>query len=86
MFGGILGSVHPLSTVLFVLGYGLALPIVARLTQLKATRNRLGIVGHQVGMTIALVAWATRGRTIMVLLHLAWMIGVRIWFSGRTPR
>ncbi|MEZ5227222.1 MAG: hypothetical protein R2710_11245 [Acidimicrobiales bacterium] len=78
---------HPLSTVLLLLGYGLSIPIVARLTQLKATRNRLAIVGHQVGMTLALIGWATRGRVAMAILHLLWMIGVRIWFgNGRAPR
>ncbi len=82
MFDGILETVHPLSTVLLLMGYGLALPIVARLTQLKARRHRLAIVGHQVGMTIALIGWAVLGRVPMVLIHLVWMIGVRIWFGN----
>ncbi len=77
---------HPLSTVLLALGYGLSIPIVARLTQLKQHRNRLAIVGHQVGMTIALVGWATRGRVVMVLIHLGWMIAVRIWFGNDRTR
>lgn len=65
-----------------MLGYGLALPIIARLTMLKAKRSRVGIFGHQIGMTIAMIAWAVRGRPTMVVLHLAWMIGVRIWFGN----
>lgn len=77
---------HPLSTALFILGYGLALPIVARLTQMKATQNRLGILGHQVGMSIALLAWATKGRPLMVVIHLAWIIAVRVWFGNQAGR
>lgn len=79
---------HPLSTALFVLGYGLALPIIAKLTVLKAKRSRVGIFGHQIGITIAMVAWAVRGRPTMVVLHLVWMIAVRIWFGndGTTKR
>ncbi len=77
---------HPLSTALFVLGYALALPVIARLGQVKASRNRLAIVGHQFGMTCALIGWALGGRLLMVGLHLAWMIGVRIWFGGPRSR
>ncbi len=75
---------HPLGTALMVLGYGLALPIMARLGQVKATSNRLALFGHQVGIMIALVAWAARGRLVIVLVHLAWLAGVRIWFGNRT--
>lgn len=76
---------HPVSTVLFLLGYGLALPIVARLTAAVAQQHRLAIIGHQVGMTIAAVGWLLRGRVVFALVHLAWMIGVRIWFAARAP-
>ncbi len=78
---------HPLGIALMVLGYGLALPIAARLGQVKATSNRLALFGHQVGVMIALVAWAARGRVVIVLIHLAWLVGVRLWFGSRSaPR
>jgi hypothetical protein len=80
--------VHPVSTALFLLGYGLSLPIVFRLTRIIATQNRLAFAGHQVGMAMALVGWAVSGRVLMAVIHGAWLIGARIWFGlgeHRTP-
>jgi hypothetical protein len=73
--------VSPLSTALFVLGYGLSLPIIARLGEVRATGNRLAIAGHQFGISVCLLGWAIQGRIIMALLHLVWLVTVRVWFG-----
>ena len=76
---------HPLSTALFLLGYGLALPIGARLPMIVANRNRLALWGHQVGVIIAAGGWLVRGRIVMALLHVVWLFVANAWF-GLEPR
>lgn len=77
---------HPLSTALFLLGYGLALPIGARLATVVAGQNRLAMWGHQAGVLLAGVGWLLRGQVLMAVIHGAWLIGASIWFGLRTPR
>jgi hypothetical protein len=77
--------VHPISTALFLLGYGLALPIGARLQAVVAGRHRLAMWGHQLGILIAALGWALRGGLAMAALHLAWLALAGVWF-GFAPR
>ena len=77
---------HPLSTILFLLGYALALPVAARMPQVVAQQHRLALTGHQVGVGIATVGWLVRGSIVIVVIHLAWLIGVRLWFSADPGR
>lgn len=72
---------HPLSTVLFLAGYGLALPLAGRLTAIVAGQQRLAFAGHQVGVVIALLGWLVRGSFVMALLHLVWVVAARLWYA-----
>ena len=72
---------HPLSTALFLLGYGLALPIAARLPTVVANRNRLALWGHQFGVIVATGGWLVRGRVIMAVVHVVWLIVANAWFA-----
>lgn len=72
---------HPVSTALFLLGYGLSLPIVFRLVSIIAQQQRLAFAGHQVGMAIALLGWILNGRVMMAAIHAVWIIAARIWFG-----
>lgn len=72
---------HPLSTVLFLLGYSLAIPIGMRMVSIVATQHRLAVTGHQVGVILALVGWLLRGTLVIALIHVAWLVGVRLWFQ-----
>lgn len=72
---------HPISTVLFLIGYALALPIAFRLGRVVSQQHRLALTGHQAGMTIAAIGWLVRGRVPMAVAHLVWIIAVRIWFA-----
>ena len=74
---------HPLSTVLFILGYGLGLPIAFRMVAVVQGQHRLALAGHQVGMTVAALGWLVRGSVAVAIGHLAWMIGVRLWFAAK---
>ncbi len=72
---------HPVSTLFFLLGYGLALPIGAKFATIKAAQNRIALIGHQAGVGLAAVGWATRGSVAMILVHLLWLIAASIWFN-----
>lgn len=73
--------VQPASTLLFFIGYLLALPIAFRMPQVVAQQHRLAMTGHQTGVAIATIGWLTRGSFVVALIHVAWMVGVRLWFS-----
>lgn len=77
---------HPLSTALFLLGYGLALPIGARLPAVVANRNRLALWGHQFGVIVAAGGWLVRGRIVMAVVHLAWLFAANAWFAFEPRR
>jgi hypothetical protein len=79
-------DVHPVSTLLFLAGYGLAIPIALQLGRIVAQQHRMALVGHQVGIGIAAVAWLLRGRVVLALLHMVWAIGVRVWFDRQRIR
>ncbi len=65
----------------FLLGYGLALPIGAKFASIKATQNRIAMIGHQVGVFLAAVGWGARGSIAMVAIHMLWIVVARIWFG-----
>jgi len=73
--------VHPLSTVLFLAGYALALPLAGRLTTIVAKQQRLAFAGHQVGVVIALLGWLVRGSFVMAMLHVVWVVAARLWYA-----
>ena len=75
-----------MSTALFLLGYGLAIPILFRLVHIVAVQHRLAFLGHQIGMVLALLAWALKGRVVMAVLHGVWLIVARIWFATSARR
>lgn len=77
---------HPVTTALFLLGYGLALPVGARLSVVVREQNRLALAGHQIGVIVALLGWGLRSSWAMVVLHGLWLVGARIWFRLSAAR
>lgn len=77
---------HPLSTVLFIAGYGLALPLAGRLGTIVAGQQRLAFAGHQIGVVVALLGWLVRGSFVMATLHAVWVVGARLWYATRERR
>ncbi len=77
---------HPLSTILFLLGYALALPVALRMPEVVAKQHRLAFTGHQLGVGVATLGWLIRGSFVIAVIHLAWLIGVRVWFSADAGR
>ena len=76
---------HPVSTALFLVGYGLAIPIGLRMTTIVAHQQRLALTGHQVGVGLALLAWLLRGSITIAIIHVLWLVGVRVWFALGAP-
>lgn len=72
--------VHPLSTALLLIGYGLVLPIGAKLPSVVHSRHRIALLGHQLGLLIAAGGWLLAGRTIVALAHALWFAMVRVWY------
>ncbi len=72
---------NPIATVLFLVGYGLALPIAPRLPTVVAGQHRLAMWGHQLGVMIAALGWALRGRLTVAAIHFAWLAIASIWFG-----
>lgn len=71
---------HPVSTALFLLGYGLGLPIVFRIVRVVTSQHRLAFAGHQIAMGIAALGWLISGRLSVAVVHGVWMIVARLWF------
>lgn len=76
---------HPVSTALFLLGYGLAVPIAMRMVSIVAAQHRLALTGHQIGVGLALLGWLLRGSIVIMVIHILWLLGVRIWFGMGGP-
>lgn len=76
---------HPLSTALFLVGYGLALPIGARLGPVIRSGHRVAFLGHQLGVAIALLGWLLRGSAALVVAHIAWLALARLWLRMSGP-
>ena len=55
---------HPLSTVLFLAGYGLALPLAGRIATIVGNQQRLAFAGHQVGVLIGPDLLVRDGRVV----------------------
>ena len=71
---------HPLSTALLLIGYGLSLPIGAKLPAVVHSRHRIALVGHQLGVLIVTGGWLLAGRTVIAVAHASWFVVVRVWF------
>lgn len=72
---------HPLSTALFLLGYALAIPIAGRLPAVVARRNRLAMWGHQTGILFVTLGWLLRGRVLVAVAHMIWLVIAYAWFE-----
>jgi hypothetical protein len=73
-------AVHPLSTALLLIGYGLSLPIGTKLSTVVRNQHRVALIGYQLGLLIAAGGWLLAGRTVVALAHALWFVLVRVWF------
>lgn len=78
-----LDLVHPVSTLLFLVGYGLVLPIAVRRTKVPEKFLNAAFAGHQFGLFVAACGWVLSGRLWIAVAHLGWAVAARIWFQNR---
>lgn len=76
----------PVSAILLIFGYGLGLPVLFRLGSVVRTGNRLAFGAHQLGISIATLAWLARGGYLIGTAHVIWLIGARIWYERERRR
>ena len=74
---------NPGAVVLLLLGYGLAIPIGARITHLPIKRLRVAVVGFQIGAILAGLGWALRSSPWMAVLHIAGAVGARLYLNAK---
>lgn len=74
---------HPVSTLLFLVGYALVLPIALRRAKLDPSHLRLALSGHQLGLFLAGVGWLMSGRPWVAAAHLGWAVAARAWFQAQ---
>jgi hypothetical protein len=78
-------TVHPASTALLLLGYAMALPVLARFGRVLRGRHRMALFGHQIGMLLAASGWMLNRQTVLALLHLLWAITARMLAARFAP-
>ena len=74
-------AVHPVSTLLFLIGYGLVLPIAFGRARIKPKMLTLAFAGHQLGLGVAALGWLLRGSVWIAAGHIAWAVVARVWFQ-----
>ncbi|MFT7599918.1 MAG: hypothetical protein ACI8TP_002856 [Acidimicrobiales bacterium] len=74
---------HPASTLLFLLGYSLVLPVVFKRAALNPKRLKLALAGHQLGLALAALGWVIKGRVWIAVAHLAWAVVAKVWYQSQ---
>ena len=72
---------HPVSTVLLIVGYILAVPAIAQYPSLKSWgtgRRRLWLVSHQAGLLLVAIGWALRKNFLIAIAHAVLAIAIRL--------
>lgn len=70
---------NPAATLLLILGYSLALPIMVRWTVTVGWRRTMAVRGAQVGLLIAGAGWLARGRAVIGVAHLLAGLALPFW-------
>ena len=70
-----------MSTLLFLIGYGLVVPIAAFRSRIKPKMLATAFGGHQLGLGIAALGWLLRSNVWVAAAHVAWAVVARVWFQ-----
>jgi len=73
--------VQPVSVLLCLLGYPPFLLTLARWTDIVRARARMAALGHLVAGSVVALGWFVAGRATIALVHVAWLVVARLWFS-----
>ncbi len=72
---------HPLSTIMLVLGYFAAIPLATQIVSIVMKQRRIAMVGHQAAFLVVALGWTLRKWVYVALIHGMWLVGTRLWFE-----
>ncbi|MEO6122035.1 MAG: hypothetical protein ABIW46_06735 [Acidimicrobiales bacterium] len=74
-------------TVLFGLGYPVALAVIARFVPVVRERRATWLLAHHAGVVAIMAGWAIAGRGGAVAVNGGWLVVASAWYSfgGRHP-
>ncbi len=74
--------------VLFVVGYPLAIVVIARFVPVVKQRRMTWMVAHHVGVVGIITGWALSGDWASVAINSSWLLASTLWYArgGRRMR
>ena len=73
-------------TVLFALGYLLAIVVICRWLMVVREHRVVWLAVHHVGLAAIIAGWLIKGRWMAVMINSSWLVGSTVWFlSGWIP-
>ena len=73
------------ATALHVVGYPVAVVVIARFVPVVRDRRVRWFVTHQVAVTAIVVGWLLRGRLGAVAVNAAWLAAAAVWYARGKP-
>jgi len=70
------------ATGLFVVGYPVAIVVIARWVPVVRERRLRWFVAHQAAVAAIVTGWAIRGRTSAILINGSWFVIAALWYAA----
>lgn len=74
-------SVNTVRIVLFVIGYPLAIVVIARFVPVVKQRRMSWMVAHHVGVVAIITGWALAGDWVPVAVNSSWLLASTAWYG-----
>jgi hypothetical protein len=75
-----------IATVLFVIGYPVAVVVIARFVPVVRERRRRWFGAHEAAVLAIVLGWAIRADWLAVAINAAWLVAAAVWWSRARPR
>ncbi len=69
------------ATALHVVGYPVAVVVIARFVPVVRGRRVRWFVAHQLAVTAIVVGWLLQGRPGAAAVNAAWLVTAAVWFA-----
>ena len=73
-------------TILFIIGYPVALVVIARFVPVIRERRRGWFAAHEAAVSAIVLGWAIRADWFAVAVNAAWLIAAAVWWTRTRPR
>ena len=73
-------------TILFIIGYPVALVVIARFVPVIRERRRGWFAAHEAAVSAIVLGWATRADWLAVAVNAAWLVTAAVWWTRTRPR